>query len=139
MQIRRTLKFNFGQLLLGFGFLLALTACGGEEAVIPTFDPFTDFPAYELTYTSTCGDGDNITEGTTIRFADGDSMVLAGEEPVNIGSIGVWNFTLENAAAGGLLIETERGAMGEPRSFTVRPQALAAASICVTVTDFSVG
>lgn len=132
------MKSIYRQLILGAG-LLVLSACGGEEVTIPSFDPFTDFEAYELTYTSTCGDGDNVTDGTTIRFADGDVEVLAGDQPPNVGSIGVWNFTLENAAAGGLLIEEQRGSMGEPVSFTVRSRPLAAADICVMVTDFSVG
>ncbi len=138
MRRKGPLKFTFRQLVLSAGFLL-LAACGGEEVEIPTFEPFTDFPAYELTYTSTCGDGDNVTDGTTIRFADGDVMVLAGEEPANIGSIGVWNFTLENAAAGGLIIEEVRGPMGEPVSFAARSSSLGPAAICVVVSDFSVG
>lgn len=132
------MKSVYQQLLLGAS-LLVLSACGGGEVEIPTFEPFTDFPAYELTYTSTCGDGDNITDGTTIRFADGDAVVLAGEEPANLGSIGIWNFTLENAAAGGLMIEETRGPMGEPVSFTARSTSLGPAAICVAVTDFSVG
>ena len=135
------MKSIYRQLLLAIG-LLVLSACGGGDEAPPilTFDPFTDFPAYELTYTSTCGDGDNVTNGTTIRFADGDVMILDGEEPANVGSIGVWNFTGENAAAGGLVVEAVRGPMGEPVSFTVRSQQrLAGASICVEVTDFSVG
>ena len=132
------MKLTIRLLIAGAGLLL-LSACGGEERAIPTFQPFTDFPAYELTYTSTCGDGDNVTDGTTIRFADGDVMVLAGEEPANIGSIGVWNFTLENAAAGGLIIEEQRGPMGEPVSFAARSTSLGPAAICVMVTDFSVG
>lgn len=132
------MKFTFRQLILAASFLL-LSACGGDEVAIPTFDPFTDFPAYELTYTSTCGDGDNITDGTTIRFENGDVTVIDGEEPINVASIGVWNFTLTNAAAGGLMIEEVRGPMGEPVSFTARAQRLGPAAICVVVTDFSVG
>lgn len=132
------MRLTLRQLVLGAGFLV-LAACGGEEVVIPTFDPFTDFEAYELTYTSTCGDGDNVTDGTTIRFADGDVTVLDGEEPANVGSIGVWNFTLDAAAQGGLMIEEMRGAMGEPISFTARSSSLGPAAICVVVTDFSVG
>ena len=132
------MKAFYRQLILGAG-LLVLSACGGEEVVIPTFEPFTDFEAYELTYTSTCGDGDNVTDGTTIRFSDGDVTVIAGEEPANVGSIGVWNFTLEAAAQGGLMIEEMRGAMGEPVSFTARSTSLGPAAICVVVTDFSVG
>lgn len=135
---RTPVKSIYRTLLLGIG-LLVLSACGGDERPIPTFAPFTDFDAYELTYTSTCGDGDNVTEGTTIRFADGDVTVLDGEEPANVGSIGVWNFTLENAAAGGLLIEEVRGPMGEPVSFDVRSRRLAFPDICVAVSDFSVG
>lgn len=132
------MKFIFRQLMLGIG-LLILSACGGDEVVIPTFEPFTDFDAYELTYTSTCGDGDNVTDGTTIRFADGDVMVIAGEEPANVASIGVWNFTLQNAAAGGLIIEEVRGPLGEPVSFSARATSLGPAAICVVVSDFSVG
>ena len=132
------MKSFYRLLLLGAG-LLILSACGGDEVVIPTFEPFTDFEWYELTYTSLCGDGDNVTNGTTIRFADGDVMVLEGEEPANVGSIGVWNFTLDNAAAGGLMIEDVRGAMGEPVSFTARATELGPAAICVVVTDFSLG
>ena len=132
------MKAFYRQLILGAG-LLVLSACGGDERVVPTFEPFTDFEAYELTYTSTCGDGDNVTDGTTIRFADGDVMVLAGEEPANVGSIGVWNFTLEAAAQGGLMIEESRGAMGEPISFTARSTSLGPAAICIVVTDFSLG
>ena len=48
------MKAFYRQLILGAG-LLVLSACGGDERVIPTFEPFTDFEAYELTYTSTCG------------------------------------------------------------------------------------
>jgi len=129
---------NLRQLILAGG-LSVLAACGGEEVEIPTFEPFTDFEAYEMTYTSTCGDGDNVTDGTTIRFADGDATVIDGEEPANVASIGVWNFTLQAAASGGLFIEEERGPLGEPVSFTARSTSLGPASICVEVTDFSVG
>lgn len=123
--------------ILGAG-LLVLSACSGTEVGGGSVEPFEDFETYQLTYTSTCGEGQFVTPGTTIRFFDGAVEVVDGFEPGLLGSIGVWNFQIENAAFENLRVETQRGPMGEPISFSIsRPGA--EPDVCVSVTNFSAG
>lgn len=84
---------------------------------------FRTFDSYQLTYTSTCGGGPFITEGTTISVVGKTVTVVAGEEPreVRFDPIQAWNSLVADTPAGVLVEVTVSEAVTHAHSSSVTP------------------
>lgn len=100
--------------------------------------PFTEFEAYQLTYTSTCGDGPFIAlDPTEIVVRGGSLTVLNGDQPAPwiAGSIEVWNQLLAEVPDNEEVIVV-RGDEGEPIRLQIGPEESMDNSFCVNVLNF---